>query len=112
MLNQNSPKEYLLSSNQTHSVREFIELAFKEVGIDADWDFVNGNTPEHEEFLYPVGDGIATLVRINPEFYRPAEVDLLWGNSQKARNELNWQPKISFNELVKRMVNQDINLAI
>ena len=110
MLNQAEPKEYLLSSNETHSVREFIELAFQEAGIDADWDFVNAKEAINEELLYPVGDGIATLVKINPEFYRPAEVDLLWGNSEKARNELNWQPKINFNELVSRMVRNDIAL--
>ena len=111
MLNQNDPKEYLLSSNETHSVREFIELAFKEAGIDADWDFVNGNEAINEELLYPVGDGIATLVKINPEFYRPAEVDLLWGNSDKARNELPWLPKVNFTDLVKKMVLNDIKLA-
>ena len=108
MLNQNKPNDHLLSSGETHTVREFIELAFKEAGIEGVWDFVNGKDPVNEEFLTTYDNSVVTLVKINPEFYRPAEVDLLWGNSSKARKELNWNPKISFKELVKRMVERDI----
>ena len=110
MLNQEKPLEHLLSSNETHSVKEFVELAFKEAGLFGNWDFINGRESINEEYLYINHDSLACLVRINPEFYRPAEVDLLWGNSEKARNELNWQPKINFNELVSRMVRNDIVL--
>jgi GDPmannose 4,6-dehydratase len=110
MLNQEKPLEYLLSSNETHSVKEFVELAFKEGGLSGNWDFVNGRENINEQYLYINHDSLTCLVKINPEFYRPAEVDLLWGNSEKARNELNWQPKINFNELVSRMVHNDIAL--
>jgi GDPmannose 4,6-dehydratase len=111
MLNQNGPKEYLLSSNETHSVREFIELAFKEAGIDADWDFVNGNQAINEELLYPVGDGIATLVKINPEYYRPAEVESLIGDCSKAKEILKWKPEYTFEQLVQEMCENDLKLS-
>lgn len=109
MLNQETPKEYILSSNETHSVREFVELAFKAAGIEGYWTFFrpDGYTvePRNEIFL---GEGNHTLVKINPKFYRPCEVDLLHGDSTPARKELKWNPKISFNQLVERMVFNDI----
>lgn len=108
MLNQESPKEHLLSSGETHTVREFVELAFAEADIIGKWDFVNGTETINEEFLLPIGNSIATLVKINTELYRPAEVDLLWGDSKNARINLPWLPKISFKELVTRMVKNDI----
>jgi GDPmannose 4,6-dehydratase len=104
MLNQDNPKEHLLSSGETHTVREFIEIAFENAGIKNSW--IGEGT---DETLID-NDG-SVLVKINPEFYRPAEVDLLWGNSSKARVELAWLPKISFKELVKRMVQNDILLV-
>jgi GDPmannose 4,6-dehydratase len=103
MLNQDSPKDYVLSANETHSVREFVELAFKHADIEGDW----------------VGDGLTErfvdketgkdLLIINSAFYRPAEVDLLWGDSTPARQELGWTPKTSFENLVKKMVAVDLN---
>lgn len=110
MLNQEQPNEHLLSSGETHTVREFIELAFAEAGVKGSWDFINGNEPINEEFLTTSTDSVVTLVKINSEFYRPAEVDLLWGDSSKARKELNWNPKISFNELIQRMVLNDLSI--
>lgn len=104
MLNQDSPKEYILSSAETHTVREFIEIAFDIAGIKGEW---KGQGID-ETFIDKDG---SVLVKINPEFYRPAEVDLLWGDSSAARINLNWQPKISFSELVERMVQYDIKLA-
>lgn len=104
MLNQDKPKEHLLSSGETHTVREFIELAFENAGIKNSW------IGEGIDETLIDNDGVV-LVKINPEFYRPAEVDLLWGNSSKARVELTWLPKISFKELVKRMVQNDILLV-
>ena len=106
------PKEYILASNETHSVREFVELAFKAGEMKGVWSNATEN-PEEEEFIMthyadiPV-DWKIVLAKINPEFYRPCEVELLWGNSDKARKELGWTPKISFQELVKRMVDSDI----
>jgi GDPmannose 4,6-dehydratase len=110
MLNQSEPREYILSSGETHSVREFVSLAFKAAGIEGNWDFVNGKEPINERFLYINHDSTQPLIIINPEFYRPAEVDLLLGDSTPARSELNWNPKISFTDLVKLMVENDLNL--
>ena len=103
MLNQDAPKEYVLSSNETHSIREFVELAFWYAGLDGIWKNKT-NHPEDEEFV--VND--KTVVKINPKFYRPAEVELLWGNSTKARQELNWNPQTDFKGLAKKMIDNDI----
>jgi GDPmannose 4,6-dehydratase len=103
MLNQESPVEYILSSSETHTVREFIELSFENANISGKWvgEGINETFTDSEGSI---------LVKINPEFYRPAEVDLLWGDSSKARTGLGWAPKISFKELIKRMVDGDIIL--
>jgi GDPmannose 4,6-dehydratase len=103
MLNQDLPTEYVLSSNETHTIREFVELAFKHAGFIGEWR----GTGLHETFndLY-TGD---ILMSINPKFYRPAEVELLWGDSTKARQELNWNPKTDFQGLVKKMVLNDLS---
>ena len=103
MLNQESPKEYVLSSNETHSIREFVELAFKEVGIYGSWEGVGIDEKYVDE------NSGRVLVAINCKFYRPAEVELLWGDSTKARAELNWTPKTSFENLVRKMVQNDLD---
>lgn len=102
MLNQEQPKDYVLSSNEAHTIREFVELAFLAAGIYGHWEGC-----ELEE-KYIDNQTKNTLVSINPQFYRPAEVDLLLGDSTKAREELGWQPKTSFKELVDKMVKHDI----
>ena len=110
MLNQKEAKEYILSSNETHSIREFVEKAFKVADLEGVW---HGNGPS-EEFSLPhhlmERENIVSsvLVKINPEFYRPAEVSLLHGDSSLARKELGWQPEVSFNQLVELMVKNDI----
>lgn len=102
------PQEYIFSSNEMHSVREFVEKAFFYAGINGAW--INyGEIPESEQFVSIINDTEVVLAKINTKFYRPAEVELLWGNSNKARAELNWKPKTSFSELVKKMVDNDIN---
>lgn len=113
-------REYVLSSNETHSIREFIELAFKEAGIDI--FLLNGTSfeeaakgisynKEKDIYCYKKSDKeYPPLVWINPKFYRPAEVDLLLGDSSLARKELGWQPKYTFQSLVKEMVENDIAL--
>ena len=94
-----------MATGETHSVREFCELAFRNVGINIIW----------------IGEGInekgvdkdtgRELVRVSSEFFRPTEVDLLLGDSTKARNKLGWKPKVSFEELVAMMVKSDLEAA-
>ena len=96
------PKEYILSSNQTHTIKEFAEKAFKFAGIDGEWI----GEAEHTIFI---NKDKKTLIQINPKFYRPAEVELLLGDSNRARKELNWQPKISFDKLIEKMVQWDLS---
>ena len=110
MLNQDQPKEYVLSSNETHTIKEFVELAFKAAGIDGIW------VGEKLDTLYLLPNYLSDfagvpqlkLVQIDEKFYRPAEVDLLLGDSTKAREELGWKPKTSFKELVDKMIKWDI----
>jgi GDPmannose 4,6-dehydratase len=94
-------KEYLLSSDETHTVREFIERAFAAVGITVYW---SGTGVDERAYA----DCTPYLVRINPAFYRLADVELLLGDSTPARTELGWQPKVSFTQLVDRMVKSDL----
>jgi len=111
MMNQDEPKEYVLSSNETHSVREFVEKAFAAAGInEAIWDGDGlGERYTLPEYLSEMGELKSfDLVKMSPEFYRLAEVDLLWGNSSKARNELGWKPSINFENLVTMMTLNDL----
>lgn len=110
MLNQEKPKEYVLSSGEIHSVSEFVERSFGEAGIKGEW--LKGT--KAEDLVYSItafgGNPIDRFyaVKINPKFYRPAEVEKLLGDSTPARLELGWSPKVSFQELVKRMTKHDI----
>lgn len=105
MLNQENPKEYVLSSNETHTVREFVEKAFQSAGIEGLWTGEGIN----EKYVLKNKQDII-LMQINEKFYRPAEVELLLGDSTLAREELGWAPKVSFEELVKKMVENDLKL--
>lgn len=100
MLQQDKPKDYVIATGETHSVREFVEEAFKVVSMPITWE---------GEGLEEVGkyDG-KVVVKINPKFYRPAEVDLLLGDYSEAKKELGWKPKITFKELVRLMVKNDL----
>ena len=102
ILQQEQPKDYVLASNETHTVREFVELAFREVGIEIDW---HGEGGEEKGYCCKTGK---LLVDVDPQFFRPAEVELLWGNSVKAEKELLWKRKVSFAELVSMMVKADM----
>lgn len=102
-------KEYVISSDETHSIKEFVELAFNAAGIEGVWHGEKENT----KYLLSDDGFLATkrcvpLVVVNPEFYRPAEVELLLGDSTKARNELGWKPKYNLNQLIQEMVENDI----
>jgi len=106
MINQFEPKEYLLASGQTHTVKEFVEQAFNFAAIDGYWGYSSDDKSDINEQFYSNNGKV--LVKINSIFYRPAEVDLLLGNPSKAINELKWIPKISFQDLVKEMVEADL----
>ena len=105
MIVQNDhPDDYVLATGETHSVREFVELAFAEVGKRVAW---KGKGVDEIGFDEKTG---AELVRIDPRYFRPTEVDLLLGDPSKARAKLGWQHKMTFPELVKEMVAADIQL--
>lgn len=104
MLQQDKPGDYVLATGETHSIREFCELAFGEIGINLKWQGKGA-----EETGIDVASG-KVLVKINPEFFRPAEVDLLLGDPAKAEKELGWKRKIDFPGLVKLMVWHDIGI--
>lgn len=104
-------KEYVLSSNETHTIREFVEKAFKVADINGKWhgERVNAEFSISKEDKEKYDVKSSTLVKINPKFYRPAEVDLLLGDSTLARRELKWFPKVSFEKLIEKMVLNDLN---
>lgn len=102
MLQQDKPDDYVLATNETHTVREFVELAFKEVGIDIEW---KGHGVDEKGYDKETGK---LLVDVNQKYFRPAEVELLWGNSTKAEKELKWKRKVSFKNLVAMMVDSDM----
>ena len=111
MMNQEHPKDYVLSSNETHTIKEFVELAFTFAGIHGEWI----GSDQNEKYI--VQSHIAKalnlknniLMEIDSKFYRPAEVDLLWGDSTEIREKLGWKPEISFSELVEKMVCNDLS---
>jgi len=105
MLNYTKPDDYVLSTNETHSVREFIEVACKNLSIDLEW-----KGKGVDEIGIDKSSG-KVIITINPKFYRPAEVDLLLGDSNKARNILGWKNNTSFQELVSMMVKSDYDQA-
>ena len=102
ILQQDQPKDYVLATNETHTVREFVERAFAETGVPIRWEGEGSN-----EKGYDAKTG-KLLVDVSEQFYRPAEVELLWGDSTKAEHELGWRRKVGFAELVKMMVAADL----
>ncbi|MBC8059729.1 MAG: GDP-mannose 4,6-dehydratase [Clostridiaceae bacterium] len=102
MLQQDTPQDYVIATNETHTVREFVELAFKEVGVNIVW---KGAGVEEKGCDDRTGK---VLVDINPRYFRPAEVELLWGDASKAEKELNWERKVGFKDLIKMMVESDM----
>ncbi len=102
--------EYVVSSGECHTVREFVEEAFKVAEIQGQW-YITDDDPTSERYVYWKPDGTTdgiSLVKVNPAFYRPAEVDHLLGDNTKIVGELKWQPKVTFKELVKKMVETDL----
>jgi GDPmannose 4,6-dehydratase len=104
MLKQDKPKDYLLASGETHTVREFVELAFDNAGIQGYWSGEGVNEVYKLRGEVPVD---ITLLKINEKFYRPAEVELLLGDPSEAQKELNWEKTVDFPDLVRRMCEND-----
>lgn len=102
MLQAERPDTYVLATNRTETVRDFVTLAFKAVDIELRWE---GEGEQEQGLDAKTGK---VLVKVNPKFYRPAEVDLLIGNPQKAKDELGWEPKTSLEELCRMMVEADL----
>lgn len=105
MLQADEADDFILATNKTHSVREFVTLAFEAAGIELEFEGSG-----EEEIAKDKTTG-KTIVRVNPKLYRPAEVDLLIGNPQKAKEKLGWEPKCSLKELCEMMVEADIKRA-
>lgn len=105
ILQQDKPSDYVIATGETHSVREFVELAFQEVGIDIVW---KGKDVDEKGIDAQTGK---VVVEIDSGYFRPTEVDLLLGNPSKAKQELGWKAKVSFKELVSMMVAADLEEA-
>lgn len=103
MLQQDKPVDYVIATGETHTVREFVELAFKEVDINIRWQGSGINEKGIDSTTGKI------LVEVDEKYFRPAEVELLWGDASKAEKELGWKRKITFKELVAGMVNYDLN---
>ena len=106
MMNQKEPQDYLLASGETHTIKEFLEKAFRAAGMSGSWSEADDD-PRTLKF-YNNSERYENLVRVNEKFYRPAEVELLLGDPSEAKEKLGWEPKISFDKLVKTMVQFDI----
>lgn len=102
MLQADKPDTYVLATNRTETVRDFVTMAFKAAGIDLEYSGSAENETATDKATGKV------VVRVNPKFYRPAEVDLLIGNPEKAKKELGWEPKTTLEELCAMMVKEDL----
>lgn len=103
MLQQEKADDFVISTGETREVREFVNIAFDMAGMPLHWD---GSGINEKAF----DDNGVERVCVNPEFFRPAEVELLLGDSTKAQEKLGWKREISFEELVRRMVENDLNI--
>ena len=98
ILQQRKPDDFVLATGKTHSVREFVEIAFNEVGIKIKWEGKGINEVGKDQKTQKI------LIRVDKKYFRPTEVDILHGDYTKAKENLGWNPKISFQELVKEMI--------
>ncbi|MDI6715845.1 MAG: GDP-mannose 4,6-dehydratase [Actinomycetota bacterium] len=105
ILQHDEPDDFVIATGETHSVREFCEEAFKELGITLKWQ---GSGIDEKGIDSETG---RVLIEIDPKYFRPTDVELLIGDSSKAREKLGWQPRVTFKELVKIMVKADFELA-
>lgn len=102
MLQQPEPDDYVIATGETHTVREFVEKAAQVAGFDIEWEGEGINTKGIDRKSGKI------IVEVLPEFYRPAEVDILIGNPQKAKEKLGWEPKTKFEDLVRIMIEADL----
>ena len=105
MLNKDKPKEYILSSNKDHSIKDFIDLSCKFLNLQIVWK-IDDNNPINTKLF--IDNNI--ILTISKKFYRPADIEVLRGNCFETLKELNWRPKNTFEDLVKKMVNYDYSL--
>jgi GDPmannose 4,6-dehydratase len=105
MLQQPEPDDYVIATGETHSVRDFAQAAFEKIGVDLEW-----SGQGVKERGINKADG-ATIVKVDPQFFRPADADYLVGDYSKAKKKLGWSPKTSFKELVGIMVEHDLSFA-
>ena len=105
MLQQDKPDDYVIATNETRTVREFVETAFRHVGIEVQWQ---GSGVDEIGINKENGK---TIVKVNKKFFRPAEVDILLGDPSKAEKVLGWKREIDFSQLVERMVKNDLELV-
>lgn len=103
MLQQEVPEDFVIATGETHTVKEFCDLAFQEAGITLEW---RGEGVEEKAFDTATGK---VMIEIDPQYFRPTEVDLLLGDPSKAKAKLGWEPKVLFKDLVKMMVQADLN---
>jgi GDPmannose 4,6-dehydratase len=113
MLQQDKPEDYVIATGEQYSVREFIERAVAVLGISIAWEGSGldevGLVAETSESDGPQPGDV--IVRIDPRYFRPTEVESLWGDASKAKKQLGWEPKTSFNQLVEEMVREDLEIA-
>ncbi|HEY7555055.1 MAG TPA: GDP-mannose 4,6-dehydratase [Candidatus Binatia bacterium] len=106
MLQQPAPNDYVVATGETHTVRQFVEAAFKKVGINVAWSGGGVNEVGKDETTGKI------VVRLDPQFFRPAEVDYLIGDYAKAQRDLGWRPKTNFQDLVGLMVEHDLSIVM
>jgi GDPmannose 4,6-dehydratase len=104
MMQQKTPEDYVLATGETHTVKEFVDLSFKSVGIEIEWE---GKEEKEKGKDKKTGK---VLISVDPTYYRPTEVDLLIGDASKAKKNLGWEPKVKFEELVDLMVKADLEI--
>jgi len=102
MLQHDTPEDFVIATGETHTVREFVEAAFKHVGVEIEWQ---GEGVDEKGIDKDTGK---VLVEVDPKYFRPTEVDLLIGDPSKAKEELGWEPEVKFKELVQLMVQSDL----
>jgi GDPmannose 4,6-dehydratase len=108
MLQQDHPEDYVIATGIQYSVRDFVTIAAKDLDLDIQWIDEGLN---ERGVIKEIDGTIKTIVKVDPRYFRPAEVETLLGDASKARKKLGWQPKISFDELVKEMTQADLQLA-